>query len=756
MENIIQNKEKHHIKFLNRAQRKSLTNFSYFEEYNPDSIIEQFIEDLIEIKNEKIRNELEILHQVIILHDKCFINYIIERNNQINNSNIKKKIYFDNRNLITPLFSFEDINEVKSELKINLKNLCDELISIEKIKHDDFLEMIGDKLILDNYYEKELQDKIEHLQVRINDIKELTDTLILQLNNEFEGNCNQYEQELFYYIESIDKIKVDNFGKQIINLYSIEGFLYKNLNNSLRNFVYKNELFLYFILLQGSIVMTDQNSIDEILKRIEHIRSKTDLNKFRQDNSRNEYITFFRAGFLKKEQIVNKRFILNNGFTSTSYDENIAIDKFLRGREIEKGLVKVFFKIDVKQEDFKNNNNFCFIDNFSDEKSEKEVLFPSLSLIQIKEIKKIEETKYVLDNIEKIIKDYYEIACDFHNITHKIKCIEKNKIQLSETKFKFLIEEIIDNSKFLILNLKSTNFSARYIEMFRSELNKQTKTKIFYELDLSENSLNRKFAKALYNLFENCKNFSIYKLNLSCNNLGRQSFTEILNILELKKNFKNLVLIDLSSNCLKEICFIKLKDFLIKNECIYLRDLDLSYNYIGNYNDSINDLIQIINKNSSLVSLKLMNCNFKSSNNDILQSTPNENSNLKSLYLNSNPIKNNFAKALLRVLNKNTIRNVQFSDCKLDDYFLFNNDIIFEMEHLDLALDDNKNITEKGIGYIIQAVKDYQVKNIKKNIKVSFYLKNTGINFEKFDQEYFDKKSIENFSNGDIDINFNY
>jgi len=374
------------------------------------------------------------------------------------------------------------------------------------------------------------------------------------------------------HIQSIFNYKT--FYTKMVYMYTLEGYLYRNLNNYLRNSKkLKIEKIKYFyISLLASFKYLSQNTIiNKDMDLVVYRASRCSLNEFQQYQKGNNsnIIRIFKE------------------FISTSINPEIAQHFFNKEDKTENDdSIKLFWEITIPKEIIKyESSNFADISEFSQFPFEKEILIKSGAIIQINEI---------IPFTEKIGDKIFEIKNKFRKI-----CTLKTFSLASFFKLISLHSEI----QYLHLssnNLGENQNSMLYLKEALS-INFTIKSLYLDGNNLGENIKNMKYLKEGLE-----KNNSIQVLNLSINNLGINE-SNMLYLKEALKKNNSIHTLYLYSNKLGEYekNMQYMKEGLEKNNSI--THLHLQSNKLGRNENNILYLKEVLQNNKSIKELNLRN-----------------------------------------------------------------------------------------------------------------------------------------------------
>ena len=583
-------------------------------------------------------------------------------------------------------FKFEI--KLKENILINYNNNYTKKISFENFKLKLKEEITH---LLDCHYDK-IKNKIEKTEKneRIEKIERNKISL-------FENSYKFY----FYYIDKMNYS--EKFFENIIKIYSVEGCLYKVLNNILRNNNKKEleKIKFYYISLLASFQYCNMQQLpkgvfnynDNYNINIKNSYNNKGIVLYRCSRVSNLEIRQYQKIIKNKENIIR----IYNEFISTSRNKEKAM-KFLYKNKCD--IIEFIYEIKIPNYILNNEKeNFAFFEEFSEYPNEEEVLIRSGCVIEIEDIYPYVE----LENDNDIIcKDNISVNSNFlNNRNNNINIGNISNISSRNNSNRSSNVKSYKNKYILNCNLLSFSF-----ESFIKTLNINNKIKI---LDLNKSNLGENFEsmKLLKDFL--IRNKTIEKLWLGFNELGK--FNNSLELLEeLLMENKSIKYLDLRKNSLGKYLFSleKIKNILIKNQKII--EIDLRWNSFGKNKEGIKYIRDGMCNNNNNINNNNTETNFNYNCNNIIQSlilSENfldrnieslkylkeiliENKNLIHLDISGNSLGRNFE--ALKILKEIFIENdialkiLNFSDNKIGENI--NNLKIFE----EILINNNKNL----------------------------------------------------------------
>jgi len=418
------------------------------------------------------------------------------------------------------------------------------------------------------------------IQISLEDLKL---NLIQEMNTiSKEGEKNQKIHSALNYKLEIEKIKdLKSFCKQIVHIYTMEGFLYKKLNHFLRKLDQKEfqNIKYYYISL---------------LSCFKYINQNTQINM-------NQNLIVYRASRCSDEEF--KKYEVNNNskiirvfkeFLSTSSDHLVSMNLFKKN---DPNFKEFLWEISIPSEIIKYESSyFADISKYSQYPSEKELLIRSGAVIQIDKIVPYTE---VINNQIIEYKNKFKKICTLKSFSlvslfqmvvldpsiEKLY-LHENNLGENENNMLYLKEALENNRTIKVINLNMNNLGCNEKNMIylKEALEKNDSIQ---ELFLGSNNLGRNVKNMLYLKIALLKNNSIEDLNLWNNNLG-----------------------------INEMNLAHLKDILENNMSI--RKIGLGGNKLGRNEKNMNFMKEALEKNNSLVELDLYDNNLRENQKNML------------------------------------------------------------------------------------------------------------------------------------------
>jgi len=500
-------------------------------------------------------------------------------------------------------------------------NKNDELLKTMHILNQESCEKlykVNFNVFSDFEIELEIQEQLcsfpnkYSIQNKLEEIKKIIDDEIKNLGKDkFDVSINYYSQ----YIKDIKDCYT--FFEIILKIFSVEGFLKKNLNQFLRKKEKDNinKIKYYYISLLSSFKFINFKNSE-----LKSVFPNEDLIVYRATKSSNtEEVDEYKKS--------NNKNILRifNEFLSTSLNPKFPVKYFDKNN---KNVLEFFWQIKIPKEIIlKDNSNFINLSKFSVFPTEEELILRSGALIEIEEI--IPYTEVINGEIitypnkfKKICILKNSVLCTFtkliffHSSVHNLD-LWGNKIGENQNYMLLLKEGLRKNQGIRSLSMMGNNLGRNAFCMFYLKEILEENTSIF-DLNLNNNILGESQESIIYIKESLEKNNTIKKFSISDNNLG----ANVNNMYYLKEAIlKNdsVLILDLAKNNLgnseDNIKFIQ--SFLKCNNS--LKELDLQKNNFGQVKNSILLLKDALIDNKHITKVNLMNNGFKEKNNNVIQ-----------------------------------------------------------------------------------------------------------------------------------------
>jgi len=478
----------------------------------------------------------------------------IQRSNPNLITNIVRKNRFDNpqifSNVKMELIEQQTLKEKK--LKFFFKNS-----NYEKSKK---INTIFFKIFPEFIYELKIDEQLcffndeSTINISLREMKKILIEEIINLGKEeghllYNGSQNIYKS----YLEKIEDYKT--FYETMVYIYTMEGYLYKKLNNYLRisQKIGFEQIKYYYICLLASFEYFSQNT---------HINQNQDIIVYRASRCSEEE-------FKEYENKNNSNIIrIFKEFLSTSINPDIARYFFDKDDFENPDTKRFFWEIKIPKEIIKNeSNNFADISKFAQFPWESEILIRSGAIIQIDKI--VPFTENIENNEIKYYKNKYKKYCTLKTF--------------SLASF-FKLITLDPSIEYLDLNGNKLGENEKNILIMKEALEKNNSIKDLY---LSGNKLGKNEKNFFYMKQALEKNNSIETLSLSENNLG-DNFKNIIYLKEIIEKNNSIKKLLLGNNNLgEEKKILLLKEGLEKNKSI--KELWLTSNNLGEIEKKILD-----------------------------------------------------------------------------------------------------------------------------------------------------------------------
>jgi len=524
------------------------------------------------------------------------------------------------------------------------------------------------------------------------------------------GGESQLDSAKKYISHIEDNTDYKSFFQKIVHIYTLEGYLYKNVNDYLRKLDklgFEKIKYFYTCLLASFKYFSLNNKLDKDKDLIVYRASKC---------LEEEFLEYNKQG---NSNIVR----IFKDFISTSSDPEVAISFFTK---LDPSMKEFFWEITIPKVLIEQEaHNFADISNYSNFKNEKEILIRSGVIIQIDKI--IPYTEEIDGKIIEYPNKFKKICtlksfslASFYkliSIDPSIKTLDLKEIKIGEYQNNMLyIKEVLEN-----------NNSINTLELRVNKLGSNEKNMLHLKEALEKNN-------------------SIQDLGLYANNLGynENNMYYLKEILIKNKTIQKLGLYnnDLGIN---ENNILYLKEGLANNNSIQL--LYLGRNDLGRYENNMLYLKDGLAKNNSLITLGLYgnNLGINEKNMFYLKEGLKINKSVQKLYLGGNRLGENVNNMLY--LKETLEVNISIQEVYLAENNLGINEN--NMLYLKDALENNNSIqilelqdnqlggTENNIIYLREALEisnsikilDLRDNKLNTHEEKFVYLKNKGIKY---------------------------
>ena len=514
-----------------------------------------------------------------------------------------------------------EINQAKQEsIVIKFDIIKDKEVEIQISKR--IFEFIESKGIIKDY-----NKWVVSLKDEINNLEKIST---------FRNSENKY-----YYAKYLEKIENSNFYETMITMYTVEDYLYKEINKVLRE-AHKNELqqiSCYYISLMASLEYYTQRTFENLLnKKILNENVDTMMVYRGAPMTKEELETYDKL--LSDKSVLKVRQIFQ--FLSTSIKKETTT-MFLQP---EKDKIKALYFIEIPI--FKDDYKSCpitYIKDFSIYKNEEECLIKSGTLLLIEKITKINENLYnvFMRAVKRSTKGFYYFLVEelkkkrLEEVDLRGNNLGRQKIE----EFSYFFDNLLSIKT---LNLGGNDFGRGKVENMEKLSEAIMNNKTIITLDLRENDFGEgkvansaQLAEALMN------NGSITTLDLFWNNFGFGNVENIANLSESLIYNKSITTLNLCYNNFgkgKVENISKLAEALMNNNSI--TSLDLSKNDFGfGKVENMRNLAEALMNNKSIITLDLSENDFGTGeikNMEKLSEALMNNKSITTLYLGANDL----------------------------------------------------------------------------------------------------------------------
>ena len=502
------------------------------------------------------------------------------------------------------------------------------------------------------FQDKEISNYEEFIKYLKIEIKNLSKTSIFQNKKYFYG-----------YDSFLDNIKKETFYETILRMYTIEGFLYKELNRVLRNYKYYYEEKNFKNYVKKFIKLL--NNDDDELKKISfyyvsliaaftyysEISFQSLIEKDLIKNETNR-LNIYRCGLISKEEIKRYEHVKKNNqyhqifeFISATLNKNQAELYLVNNEEFDKFKVLYIFDIPINQANC--YSPVIYLGDFSVFPNEREILIKSGSYLKIEKIEKVDEMYYIYQKVLSFgwigYCEYLENDFNGFFLEFGYKCDLGNK---SVNDMKNLVKGLSKAQYLYEFNLKYTKLGNGNAECIKILSDFIEKNEIISNLNLNSNDLGNGKVENIKILSEALSlNQSIFALHLEDNGLGMGNVENIKNITEIFMKNKKILSVNLMGNILEKYKSENIKllsDALAINQTI--KTLDLNHNGMGKWDSkSMSYFADALANNQNIINLNLTS-NFlgvgKQESIKILAEALQKNKSITNLTMNYNKLGN--------------------------------------------------------------------------------------------------------------------
>jgi len=502
-------------------------------------------------------------------------------------------------------------------------------------------------------------------------------------SDSFYNSAKKYESEIKQIID------YESFFQKMVFIYSLESYLYKNLNDFLRNrdkSNYEKIKYYYVCLLSSFQYLSTNTKLNKNEDTFVYRASKISEEEFKEYNS-------------QKDMKIIRKF---KEFLSTSKIKEKAM--FFFNQKNNPNTIEFLWKIRIPKEIIKNEPTYFVDISELSNYDEKEILIRSGAIIQIDKI--IPYTEKIGDKIITY-KNKFKKICTLKSfsIASFLKIISLDfsiqklnldsiKLGLNENNLLYLKELLIKNSSVKQLFLSDNNLGSNVKNMIylkeALEVNKSIENLYLYDNNLGSNENNMFYLKEALE-----QNDSIKTLDLSSNSLitSVNNMRYLKEALEKKDSIQTLNLYD-NDLGLNEKNIQYLKEGLEKNTSIQI--LKLSNNCLGYNEKNMLYLKEALENNKSIETLNLSWNELGLNYNNMLyfKGGLEKNNSIQTLHLQSNNLGLNeknmqYLMEALKINNSIQTLNIEFNNLGSNEKNIF---------HLKEALEKNNSIKSLILG----------------------------------------------------------
>jgi len=447
------------------------------------------------------------------------------------------------------------------------------------------------------------------IEISLEEIKSILIQEISNLAIDEEKSCgkNNSAQRYKKQIEKIEDYKT--FFEKMVYIYTMESYLYKKLNNFLRNMnkiAFENIKYYYTCLLSSFQYFSKNHNLD----------NNKDLIVYRASKFNKEELQFYKKNNNSNITRIFKEFLsttIDIKTTQNFFEKNDRnINEFLWEIRIPKDLI---INEPYNFADISNSSNF----------DEKEILIRSGAIINIDQI--IPYTEQIGNKTVNYINKFKKICtlksfsmASFYKLisldpTIKELNLYNNDLGSNEKNMLYLKEALQNNNSIQTLYLYNNNLGSNEKNMLYLKEALQNNNSI-QTLSLNNNNLGSNEKNILYLKEALQNNNSIQTLNLGLNNLGSNE-KNMLYLKEALQNNNSIQTLNLGWNNLgsNEKNMLYLKEALQNNNSI--QTLNLNDNDLGSNEKNMLYLKEALQNNNSIQTLNL-SANYLESNEKIL------------------------------------------------------------------------------------------------------------------------------------------
>lgn len=641
---------------------------------------------VLKLINQPIFNNNKLKYNIVDTSNKSIIDLNKDKNKSISVNSLKK----DNFKLSYELFNLQNIYQATTDKK----NVFE--------YNFNFIENVSVKIYLHQGVYKET----------INDLKSLQDlkTKIIK-EIDFLGILLSKPKSLLKYRIKIEEMS-NNFFKEFINLFTIDGFLFNEVNkilisDKIEEFKTIKYTYLAFSAAFKYLCSTLNKEFIENMYKTENNKKflensndcnfKSQSNNFSIDsneimnNNKDDLFVYAYINYGSKDLEVFHNSSIDNGefellkfygFLPTTRNKQVLqpFFDFKNGNKVEILLRIKIPEYIIKQE----SENFLCLESISEFANEREILLKDNSVILVNEIKNYGSFK------NKFIKECTLITFTQRSYLNLLSFPQmkqsQDRLELSDNRA-FLDD--CTNRIFLIKNFFEEDRQVKYLNLSHNNIGILTNNKyedinsnIQVEPSTTEvnndinNLISNNFAifLLLKELFFKSK-FNLISLNLAYNNLNN-NVQNLIIIKDIVLNSENLKELFLGGNYLGKNTenMVIIKDMLLSKNP--LDHLDLSRNNFDENEENILLLKEALIENPRLKEINLSNNNLGLNITlmKILKEIFLENNNLRMLNISYNKLGTNIHNAVI-------LKEMINISSNLEKICLFKNNFTIEIEN---------------------------------------------------------------------------
>ena len=479
---------------------------------------------------DRLKFEKKVLEDEFANLQEKYENILIEHNESINQNELLTTNFERLKNEYNILLEEKNKQDIELENNINIKYIKEkEIDDMERKFDEDFTKVQKENLEL-NKSLKNYLDKINDLNDKIYQLKEINEITNKQLREKIE-NEQILLKENMNYKSSIEDLST-KYNENV-----------NQLENQINNY---NDLNKNYITIK-----TQYNDLQKLLKNSSEEKSKLlETNKKISEDTKN-FEEQYKANLVRMEKICKKKFISQslNDFLKESTEEIIKLEqeKNKLNDTIKQLNLKCFETAQENQNHIEENKKLKnmlsnMTNNYNKDLTEKENI-----------LKEIENYKLMNYQLQKTIDDYgvelNKKISDLNNISYTRSEIENKNIKLTNDKeflltillrvtklfshsnIYELVNDVFNNSKF---NDKDLEYQNHMNQKLLQELQRcEDYVNMLKENDLEANYLNLKLNQEIQNLnLQKLRKENlpyIYNINSDINRRNKYSFNTLNN-----------------------------------------------------------------------------------------------------------------------------------------------------------------------------------------------------------------------------------